>query len=288
MPLQNFEMHRSCFCYDGADSAAKLRGLPKGDVGSIDIHTKEVLFIVKGKINLQVNRQYELTLDAGEFIFLVAGSTMIYDALEESETLSIRIHDDVPECHIFQVDKVAGRMKDIYDGIYPLRLNERTGSFLATLLETYSDGLRCRHYLQMEASRMLFLIHAYYPQEECLKFFAQILSPDVKFSDFVRNNWMNCSTVKELADGIFMTTQQFTNRFKKVFGTTPYEWMTQQKAMKIYQDICRSDMPLKEISERYEFSSQTNFFHFCKHMFGRTPGQIRKSLKCDVEYQKTA
>jgi AraC-like DNA-binding protein len=265
-----------------------LREFPRNEIGSVDLYTQEVLFVIKGRLNLQVNRQYELTLGAGEFIFLVAGSVMVYQALEDTETLSVRIHDGVPECHVFQVDKVSGRIGDVYDGIYPLKLNNRTESFLATILETYRDGLRCRHYLQMETSRMLFLIHAYYSQEECLKFFAQILSPDVKFSDFVRNNWMNCNTVKELADGIFMTPQQFTNRFKKVFGTTPYEWMTQQKALKIYQDICRSDMPLKEISERYDFSSQTNFFHFCKHIFGRTPGQIRKSLKYDVECQKTA
>jgi AraC-like DNA-binding protein len=254
----------------------------------MDLHVKEILFVAKGALNLQVNRQYELTLTEGQFIFLIAGSTIVYEALKESETLSLRIHDDVPECHIFQVSKVAERIENPYDGIYPLTMNERMRNFLGNVLDTYKDGLRCRHYLKNEASRMLFLLHAYYPQEECLKFFSQILSPDVKFTEFVRNNWMNYPTVKGLASGIYMTPQQFTNRFKKIFGTTPYEWMTQQKALRIYQDICRSDMPLKEISERYDFSSQTNFFHFCKHIFGRTPGQIRKSLKCDAECKQTA
>ncbi len=128
---------------------------------------------------------------------------------------------------------------------------------------------------------MLYLIHAYYPQEDCLKFFSQILSPNVKFSEYVRTNWMNYGNVKEFAAGIHMSPQQFSNRFRKVFGTTPHDWVIQQKAKRIYQDICRSDLPLKEIALKYEFSSQANFFHFCKHVFGNTPGQIRKSLKYD-------
>jgi AraC-like DNA-binding protein len=252
------------------------------------LNANEVFFVTRGNLNLQVDRQHTLTLSAGEFVFLVAGSSVICEALSPSESLSMRIHDEVPECHIFQIGKVAARISDPYEGIYSLTANERMWSFLNSILETYDDGLRCRHYLQIESSRMLFLLHAYYSQEECLNFFSQILSPDVKFSDYVRKNWRKYGTVKELADGIYMTPQQFTNRFKKVFGTTPYEWMTQQRAMKIYQDICSSDMPLKEISERHDFSSQANFFHFCKHMFGKTPSQIRRSLKYDIECQKTA
>jgi AraC-like DNA-binding protein len=260
----------------------KLHEFFDNDTGSIPLHTQEVFFVTEGSLEVQVDRYRGITLGAGEFVFLIGGSTMLFRATEESRGLSVKLYPGVPECHIYQLDKVAGRIRDVYDGIYPMRVNERMDRFLTSVLETYGDGLRCRHFLQGESARMLFLLHAYYPQEECLKFFAQILSPDVKFSEFVRNNWRTSNTVKKMADKICMTTQQFTNRFKKIFGTTPYEWMTQQKAMSIYQDICRSDMPLKQIAEIYDFSSQANFFHFCKHMFGRTPGSIRKSLKLDL------
>jgi AraC-like DNA-binding protein len=287
MQLQNFEQHRSCFCYDNEDSVAKLHQFSLNSTGSLTIHTQEVFFVTRGTLLVQVDRYHEMTLTAGDFIFLVGGSTMLCHALEESDGLSVKIHDGVPECHLFQLGKIAGRIHNIYDGIYPLKVNDRMNRFLVSILETYADGLRCRNYLKGESARMLFLLHAYYPQEECLKFFAQIISPDVKFSEFVRNNWRTCNSVKKMADKICMTPQQFTNRFKKIFGTTPYEWMTQQKALGIYHDICRSNMPLKQISESYDFSSQANFFHFCKHVFGRTPGQIRKSLRFDIESQKS-
>lgn len=283
MPLQNVEIHQNCFCYDSKSSITKLSNFGQNETGSVDLYHQEIFFVIRGRISISTALQRDLMLEKGDFIFLPAGTTMEYYTPEECVTLSMRIQDDVPECHIFQVSKIADRLENQYEGIYALKVNERMQSFLADLLETYTDGLRCRHYLHMETSRMLFLLHAYYSQEDCLKFFSQILSPDVRFSEFVRANWMKYSTVKELADGIHMTPQQFSNRFRKIFGTTPYEWMTRQKAQKIYQDICRTDMPLKEIAIKYAFSSQANFFHFCKHAFGNTPGQIRKSLKYTCE-----
>ncbi len=126
-----------------------------------------------------------------------------------------------------------------------------------------------------------YLVHAYYPQEECLKFFSQRFSPDVKFQEFVRVNWMKYGNVKGLAEGLCMTSQQFSNRFRKIFGMPPHAWITQQKAQRIYQDIYHSSLSLKEIALKYNFNTQANFFHFCKHVFGDTPGRIRKSLKCD-------
>ncbi len=285
MTLHNVEVHQNCFCYDSKSSVVQLSKFRQNDTDSVALYQQEILFVIKGRISVSTALQRDLMLEKGDFIFLPAGTTMEYHAPEDCMTLSMRIQEEVPECHIFQVSKIAERIENQFEGIYILKVNERMQTFLSGVLETYTDGLRCRHYLHMEASRMLFLLHAYYSQEDCLKFFSQVVSPDVKFSEFVRANWMKCGTVKMLADGIYMTPQQFSSRFRKIFGTTPYEWMKRQKAQKIYQDICRSDLSLKEIAARYDFSSQANFFHFCKSAFGNTPGQIRKGLKYTCELQ---
>ncbi len=281
MPLQNVHIHSNCYCYDHKDTVAKLSRFEQGDSCVVDLHAPEVFFLLEGNIHISTNSLYALTMAEGEFIYLPAGTRVNYDVRDRSVALSMRIQGEVPECHIFQVSKIAERIENQYEGIYAMEINERMRAFLSTLLDTFGDGLKCRHYMQMEVCRMLYLIHAYYPQEECLKFFAQTLSPDVKFSEFVRTNWMRYGTVKDLATAMCMTPQQFSNRFRKIFGETPYEWMTQQKAQLIYNDICRSDLPFKEIAIKHNFNTQANFFHFCRHVFGATPGQIRKSLKYD-------
>jgi AraC-like DNA-binding protein len=59
----------------------------------------------------------------------------------------------------------------------------------------------------------------------------------------------------------------------------PHQWMQREKARRIYLDICRNDMPLKEIALKYEFPLPSHFFRFCKQTFGESPGSIRKRLK---------
>jgi AraC-like DNA-binding protein len=164
-------------------------------------------------------------------------------------------------------------------GIYALKMGKRMRSFVAEIIDTVNDGFLCRHFLEGEANRALYLLNAYYSEDERVKFFSHILTPDIKFSEFVRMNHMKYRTIGELSDVLCMTPQAFANRFKKVFGMTPHKWMQQEKARLIYLDICRSDMPLKEIAIKYDFPLSSNFFRFCKQTFGESPGNIRKSLQ---------
>ncbi|MDR2894365.1 MAG: helix-turn-helix transcriptional regulator [Alistipes sp.] len=89
---------------------------------------------------------------------------------------------------------------------------------------------------------------------------------------------MKYRTIDELSKAIGMNPQAFAIRFKKIFGTTPHKWMQQEKARRIYLDICRSELSLKEIAERYDFTLLPNFYRFCKQIFGDSPGRIRKGL----------
>ncbi len=223
-------------------------------------------------------------LKRGEFVFLPAGSRLAYEIQRDSTVLIVRITGNVPECPVLRINKTAPRATSFRDptGMHVLKINKRMRSYVAELMETINDGFLCRHFLQGEANRLLFLLNAYYPEEERVKFFSHILTPDIKFSEFVRMNHMKYRTIGELSEVLCMTSQAFANRFKKVFGMTPHKWMQQEKARHIYLDICRSDMPLKEIAIKYDFPLSSNFFRFCKQTFGESPGNIRKNIHKNI------
>lgn len=282
--LYNKEIHKSCFCYKvGGEPIAKLLEFAYENTGTLNLFTQKILFVISDSIritleNLNVSRK----LKKGEFIFLPSATQVSYQASAHSAFLLIDINGESPECHVFKINKISDHMDNSQRGIHTLKANERMLHFITGLLATLKDGFLCNHYMQMEVGRMLFLLHAYYPPEECIKFFSHILSPDMKFSEFVRMNHMSYKTIGEMADALYMTPQQFANRFKKVFGSTPHKWMKQEKARLIYHDICRSDVPLKEIAIKYDFPLSSNFFRFCKQTFGDSPGNIRKSLRKNV------
>jgi AraC-like DNA-binding protein len=166
--------------------------------------------------------------------------------------------------------------KKSYEGVYALSANERVLEFIAIVENTLKDGLRCSIYSKMETGILLFMIHAYYPLEECRNFFSSILSPDIKFSEFIKTNYPKYRTVTELANVACMTTQQFSKRFKKVFNASPNKWIQREKAQSIYYDICQSNKPLKEIAMDNDFSMMSNFIRFCRMNFGESPGEMRK------------
>jgi AraC-like DNA-binding protein/quercetin dioxygenase-like cupin family protein len=281
--IQNLERFRNCFCNkESGDSIVELLEFAQDKVGVAHIFRQELFFMVKGNAHiamegLGVGRR----LKKGEFVFLPAGARLACEVAKDSTVLIVRIPSDFPECPVFRMNRTADNVTSHKDptGIYALKMDRRIRSFVAEIIETVNDGFLCRHFLEGEANRVLYLLNAYYSEEERIKFFSHILTPDIKFSEFVRMNHMKYRTIGELSDVLCMTPQAFANRFKKVFGMTPHKWMQQEKSRMIYLDICRSDMPLKEIAIKYDFPLSSNFFRFCKQTFGESPGNIRKSLQ---------
>ncbi len=280
--VQNQEHFRNCFCNkESRDSIVELLDFPQGKVGVAHIFHQEILFMVRGEAHVSLEGLGTgRVMRKGDFVFLPAGARMVWDVTAGSAMLIVRIPSDVPECPVFRMNKTASNVSAHKDptGIFALKMNRRVRSFVAEIMETLDDGFHCRHFLEGEANRILFLLNAYYTEDERVRFFSHILTPDIKFSEFVRINHMKYRTIGELSDVLCMTSQAFSNRFKKVFGTTPHKWMQQEKARLIYLDICRNEMPLKEIAIKYDFPLSSNFFRFCKQTFGESPGNIRKSL----------
>ena len=280
--LHNPERYKSCFCNkNDGNNIVELLEFPEEQTGTSNIFQQEIVFVIRGYIQITIEGfTIGRRLKIGEFVFLPAGARLTYEALPDTAILIVRVSGDVPECPVFRMDGVTGNITIQRDptGLHALKTNKRVDNFISELLETLSDGFLCRHYLQSEANRLLFILNAYYSEEDRVRFFAHILTPDIKFSEFVRMNHMKYRTIGELSGVLCMTTQAFSNRFKRVFGMTPHKWMLREKARHIYNDICKTNMPLKEIALKYDFPLSSNFFRFCKHTFGESPGRIRKNL----------
>ncbi|MDR2912283.1 MAG: AraC family transcriptional regulator [Alistipes sp.] len=279
--LQNVQTHTRCYCYDNKAEVVKFQELSAHDEPlAVATVAQEIIFVIKGSVHVHLrdgNMSRDLLKD--EFIFMPIGCNVTYTALEDSTLIFFRVSGDVPQCHVFNMERIVQHVDKKYDGIYALSIGKRVRSFLDDFIETYTDGLRCSQFLHLQVSRLLYLIHAYHPLEECTKFFSLIISPDINFSEFVRLNHRKYPSVAEFAAAMNMSNQQFSNQFRRVFGMTPINWMRGEQAKRIYHDICRSDLSFKEISLKYNFSAQANFTRFCHKFFGSSPGDIRLSLK---------
>lgn len=281
--IPDVNVHASCRCYQ-KDSRQTIRRdtFTSGEKGSIRPTTHTILFLLEGSISVSMqDRQKSRTIGKGEFIFLPVGSRLEYEVSEEGSRLSLELDrtiESIPECHTFRFHRNnILPVEQEPDSIYPLQANDRIRYFVGGVLATEQDGLKCSAYARLLVCQLIYLIQVYYPQDEYTRFYSTFLSPDIVFSDFIHENRKKYPTVNELSNAIDMPIQQFTMRFRKVFGEAPGSWMKKRKAEDIYYEISNSQRTLRSIAQEHHFSMQ-NFIRYCRMNFGLSPGAIREQL----------
>jgi AraC-like DNA-binding protein len=240
-----------------------------------------LVFVVRGRVHVATDLDPAgRTMGEWEFVFAPMGTSLSYRAAAGSAILIVRLTGLVPECHVFRINKIPAPLKEYEqdDRIYTLRAGERMRYDIEGLIAKLGDGFVCRNFLQMEAGRIVYLLHAYHSREECIRFFASVVSPDIEFSEFVRLNWVKHQNAEAMAHAMNMSINKFTRRFRSVFGVTPQHWLSRQKAKAVYREICSGMKPLKEVAITYGFTDRSNFFRYCIHNYGAGPGDIRRSL----------
>jgi AraC-like DNA-binding protein/mannose-6-phosphate isomerase-like protein (cupin superfamily) len=275
--LYNKDVHTRCFCYEtGVTPVVERREFPRAARFHVQVYYQEIIVVMEGRLDVViVGTDRKCRVRGGQFAFIPNGSEVSCRAAAGTSVVSFRITTEVPECHVFRVNKVAA-LSDC-DKMHVATVNPRVAYFMGGIVDSLADGFRCRIYLEMEVSRLLFLIHAYYSHAECLKLFAPIVTPNVQFSEFVRLNHLRLRTVGAMAAELNMSNHQFTLRFRKVMGISPREWIQEQKARSIYHSLCQSEVPIKEVATEYDFSP-SNFIRYCRTKYGMPPGMIRKRL----------
>ena len=242
------------------------------------VSRNKIVFILEGQLHVSLCNNWEGIFHNGQIVFLPAGDRVQYKALEKSKLLVFRIADSIQLCSTLSLDRLYNMVdeEEKPEGLVALEMNERLQHFSDEIMNALEDGLKCRMYFQTEIMNLLILIRAYYSSEQLRQFLTSLLSPDRLFSEQVWTNYLQCHTVNDLAASMNMSQYQFTRQFSRIFGCAPHEWIQQEKARLIYEEICGSNKPLKEIALRYGFTVQSNFNRFCQAEFTMSPGKIRK------------
>lgn len=269
-----------CFCgKDNNRPTVELRVLEHTEFGQWVAPEYEIMIIVKGAISICLqNSVEERQLETGEFIFLPMGAKLRYNTSGGTNLLFLRLVGNLPECHLFRINKPLHNGNSMHDGVYSLMSNKYLSQFVRGLLLTVKTGLKCENYMRLKVSELFYLLHAYYSEEEMVKLFSHISTPDMEFSEFVRMNFLKYKTVEALAAAYRMTRFRFIDHFKRIYRTTPHEWIERRKAQLIYHDICQSTKSLKAIATEYGFSAESNFVRYCNRNFGKSPGKIRDDI----------
>ena len=278
MKLCHAEEHTSCFQY-GADSPAieivEMKGGEERDVSS---DSNEIFFVIKGMFNISSKKTQNKKIKTGESVLIPSHSPCVITAAEEVHLLVIRLDFNISFCNQLPLEsvlEVRGKAKKETD-IGTLDPNQRLLNFANTMRAYIEDGLKCSFFFDIKIREFLFLIRACYDKQVIYNFFRPVYNTDFVFTNNIYKNLDSVKTIKELAGKLDYSLSGFEKKFKRIFHSSPYHWMQEQRAKKIYHEIHCSKKTFTEIAFEHDFSSPAHFNVFCKIFFGKTPGELRK------------
>ena len=278
MRLCHVEEHTSCFQYSTHDPSIEIVELKAGQELQTESDSNQIVFVIKGLLALTCKKIQNKKFQTGESILVPLHTPCLITAMKDVSMMIMRLNFSINFCDRLPLElllETYGKIKkDVVIGT--LEPNQRLTDFVHTMQEYVNDGLKCDFFFDIKIHEFLFLIRAYFDKQIVYDFFKAIYSTDFIFSNNVYRNLDHVKTVKEMADELQYSLSGFEKKFKKVFNTSPYQWMQEQKAKKIYHEIHCSKKTFTEMAFEYDFSSPAHFNVFCKLFFGCTPGELRK------------
>jgi transcriptional regulator GlxA family with amidase domain len=108
--------------------------------------------------------------------------------------------------------------------------------------------------------------------------------------DWILANLDKPHTVATLARRASMSARTFARRFVDETGTTPMQWVTDQRVLYARRLLEESDLDIDRIADRSGFGTATLLRHHFRRVIGVTPSDYRRSFACstDPECVKTA
>ena len=100
---------------------------------------------------------------------------------------------------------------------------------------------------------------------------------------YLEENYAKGVTLEQTADAFHVTKEYLSKAFKQERGEGFSEYVTSLRMKRAYALITEYDAPLKEVGVMVGYYDLAHFYKTFKKYFGKTPGDVRESLKNDNE-----
>ena len=279
------EEHTDCFLYDSCETPIiTYLQKAKGEELQVSEAYNRIFFLLNGKINFLYGHT-KYVFEEGTFILIPRGHEYTMNIEEDSSLVVVNAHHKINFCEHFPLEILHKLNKGLNyksETIHPLKINNTLSLYLTNVISTITVGLKCKYFHDIKQRELFYYLRAFYPKNDLVAFFTPILNDDNEFAEMIYQNYESVKGLTELAALTHYSLSGFKKRFLKVFGTSPYTWMEQEKAKKIHYEINCTQKPFKEIAAKYNFYSSSHFNSFCNKMYGMSPAKLRKKTVCAV------
>jgi len=241
-----------------------------------------LFFLMEGLVEVSC-RAEQRQVEKGYFFLVPANESYSIRCMGSTKLLVCSLDEKLLVRH----KRRGGLLCDIFNTKLPdfencelltVKTNRYVQSLLNDCLAVMNSGFLCTRYTQCKTEELLILLRSYYPNELLARLFQPAFNSKVDFELVVKKNRDKLFTVEEFAAATHLDRNTFRQKFKELYGTTPTEWIKQERANLVLQELMEGKKPIASIVSDYKFSNFPNFIRFCNMHFQNTPGNIRKTV----------
>ena len=141
------------------------------------------------------------------------------------------------------------------------------GSYLERMLQAAEDGEVVKEKIAMILHEFVAALSNFLNQKS--------ISPAYIMRDYINRNFDKNITIYELCNLIHHSKSRTIQLFRNEFGMTPYAYIMDNKVQMAKILLEKTDLTIKEVSQRLGFSNPHNFSAFLKKITGTTPTEYR-------------
>ena len=269
------DIHRACYHYEKQESPTIRTIVLDRDV-ELQINFNTIVIVLDGNGSISYRKVIRKPIKKDDMLLFPVHTQVKIKIEDTLSFLIFKLNPSFHFCDHFTLEALYKGMTKRRKEFSILKVDERLGAYVKSLLLYLKDGLKCRYFLELKLKELFYVLRAYNKEQDLAAFFTPMLSEDMELHSFVMDNYLSTRTIKDLAQKANYSITGFEKRFKRVFGATAHDWMKEQLASNVYHEIHCTRKTFVEISDTYGFSSSAHLTNFCKTMFGLSPTAMRK------------
>lgn len=255
----------------------------EAEVGTIfsvdDKKKKHLFFFLEGSAKVRYNEFPDKIFSAGEMIFIPKSADCRGEVLSKCSFILHTYDAPVKLCDRIGLNSIIAHAEQVKYEFASLPINDILHNYLLLLKSYLAEGINCRHMHEIKQRELFLILRALYTKDKLAQLFYPMLGKSLDFRSKVMAYYAEARTASELAGFCRYSEKHFNELFVAEFEETPYKWMQKQKAKHIIGRLSQSEVSLKEISDEFNFTSQSHFNKYCKTQFGESAIQIRRKLE---------
>lgn len=225
------------------------------------------------------DRLHESMIQKGDTIFVPAGQPSYWHC-HKTDTPRPILNIHLPSESIGQVAEASEMDAKRFDFANRFGQQDLNLQHIAMLLlaEVRSGGIMGQLYV--ESLTQVLVVHLLRHYSEV----AQIITSGnrsltrtqlQRSIDYIHTHLDQDLSLAEIADAIDISPVYFSRLFKQAIGTSPHQYVIQQRVEQAKKMLSNTDLAISDIALQVGFSSQSHLTQQFKRVTGMTPKQIR-------------